>query len=148
MRPSTIEPNVWHLLGRRAEARLARAGERAASAARNAGAASDDVDAACAELTRIDGESACAREALRVRVAKGTEPMSRKDFERLDPVHARLEARRSHARAMLDEAQSNRDAALAALAEARDTRHQLLLQREKYRLAEQLSAAGGIDDAI
>lgn len=148
MRSSTIEPSVWRLLGRRVQARLAQAGERAASAARDAKAASAELDAACAELARIDRESLGAREALRARIEEGAKLMSRNDFERLDHAHTRLMARRSHACPALDKAKNNRDTAVTALAQARDAWRRLLLQREKYRLAERLSEDVRIDAPI
>jgi len=138
------------LLGRRAEARLARAGELAAHARRDARDASDQLEAARCLLSRLDREIACRRKALANRLAQRASSarlMNRNDFARHEYAHTQLMACRLDACAAMDAAKTRLDATLAALAEAEAAQRKCLRQREKYRLAEQLSVGKEIEDA-
>lgn len=148
---SPIEPRVLRLFGRRAEARLARAGELATLARRDASVASDALDAARAELARIELNIAHSRQALGSRPARGdacTALMRRNDFARFEHAHAQLAAHRLNARAIMDATKKRLDAALATLEECENTLRTCWRQREKYGLAERLSAGVGIDEAV
>lgn len=151
MLPSLIDPRVLRLLGRRAEARLARAGELVADARRDASAASHELECARRVLATLDLEIARIREALRRRIAQGashTDFLNRNDFARHEHGYTHLMARRSNAGSAVDAANKRFEAARAALAAAQDTQRRYWRQREKYRLAERLSARVGIEDPV
>ena len=144
MPSSAIEPGLLRRLVSRTDARLARACELAARARRNANAAAEELDAARCELAQLD-------QALRVgngERAANTGLMNRNDFARHEHGYTQLTTRRSDACAVLDRTKGHHAAALAALAVANDTQRKLLLQREKYRLAERLLAGMRVEEAV
>ncbi|NRO94442.1 hypothetical protein GWC77_00605 [Paraburkholderia sp. NMBU_R16] len=151
MLPSLIDPRVLRLLGRRAEARLARAGELVADARRDASAASHELECARRVLASLDLEIVRTREALRRRIAQGashTDFLNRNDFAGHEHAYTHLMARRSNAGSAVDTANERFEVARAALAAALDTQRKCWRQREKYRLAERLSARAGIEDPV
>jgi hypothetical protein len=151
MLPSLIDPRVLRPLGRRAEARLARAGEFVADAARDASAASHALECARRVLASLELEIAHTREALRCRIAQGafhTGLLNRNDFTCHEHAYTHLMARRSDAGTAVDTAIKRLEAARAALAAAQDNQRRCWRQREKYRLAERLWARVGIEDRV
>lgn len=151
MPSSLIDPRVLRLLGRRAEARLARAGELVADAWRDASAASHELECARRVLASLDLELARTREALRRRIAQGASHidfLNRNDFACHEHAYTHLMARRSNAGSAVDTGNKRFEAARAALAAAHDIQRRCWRQREKYRLAERLSAGVGIEDPV
>ncbi|PTB17184.1 hypothetical protein C9I57_29360 [Trinickia symbiotica] len=132
---SVAEIHCWRALRARNEARLIRARQSVAAAARASAAALASLDAARAAFEQAAHEASKRRHEIERGMRARYDFLQRADLYRATDAYASLERMRDAARAKLADARTAHDDACRTLEDARARLTPLLRRREKYRLA-------------